>query len=85
MGLIKAVAEGTKTAADLASITKCDERLIGMTLPPDSKARSAQAKNLSSYLETTLLPGNLLGGGIPNVWPYSNHQSADGSCRWWCV
>lgn len=30
MGLVEAVAAGMKTSAELASITKCDERLIGM-------------------------------------------------------
>jgi hypothetical protein len=60
MGLVKAVAEGTKTASELASITECDEKLIGTRLAPDIEAPSAQTNESSSYLEATLLPRNLL-------------------------
>lgn len=60
MGLVKALVEGTKTAAELASITKCNERLIGMSSSRNTTDLKARTDGLSSYPEAALLLGNIL-------------------------
>lgn len=62
MGLPEAVIEGAKTAAELATITKCDEKLIGMRLL-ECNYPNTQANNYSPYPTTAMLLRHVFRGG----------------------
>ena len=81
MGLVEAIAVGTKTSAELANITKCDERLIGMVCSVNCP--DALANQFSSYPEASLRDGSILRRSLPDLWSNGYYKGTDStSCGW---
>lgn len=73
MGLIEPIVSGSKTATDLASLTKCDKQLIGMVYPRHGLSSVPNVVN-SPNTSTSINDENCRGNRMREVRRDSHHQ-----------